>query len=107
MTNEELVQIIRSDSRVGRGTCTTIDECYDDADLVRDFGHLTTRREILKAVYAREGLAMERMLNQRWGDDDDAELAIAAEWRNSFGETRGEAKNRRARERRARARLGR
>lgn len=105
MTDQELIDIIRSDSRVGRGSCTTIDECYDAADLVKAFGQHRTKRDLLRAVYAREGLAIDRMLDQRFGDDSDVELKIAAEWRNSLGETRNEAKARRARARRTARKL--
>lgn len=101
MTNEELVRIIRSDDKVGRGSCSTLDECYGDAELVEKFGHLTSRRAVLRAAYASEDLQIDRMLDARFGDDDDAEVKIAAEWRSKLGETKNEAKARRARSRRA------
>ena len=79
----ELVAAIRNDRRVGRGTCTTIDECYDDADLVRDFAHHPTIKAAVKAAYRLEGLRMDKMLDARWGEDSDVELKIHAEWKAS------------------------
>lgn len=79
----DLIAAIRTDRRVGRGTCTTIDECYDDADLVRDFAHHPSIRAALRAAYEIEGLHVEQALNARWGEDDDVQLKIAAEWKVS------------------------
>lgn len=33
---DERVKAIRADPEVGRGTCSAIDESYDDCDLVED-----------------------------------------------------------------------
>ena len=54
MTN--LVQAIRDDPRVGRGTCSIADETYTDAELAEEFAHqhVTTKREAIR--YAREYL---------------------------------------------------
>lgn len=100
MTNEQLIQAIRTDRRVGRGSCTSIDECYDDAELVARFGHLTTVKAVLAAACEAEDVHIDRTLDARFGDDDDVELKIAAEWRNARGETKSQAKARRARARR-------
>jgi hypothetical protein len=79
----DLIAAIRNDRRVGRGTCSTIDECYDDAELVTAFGDEPTIKAAVKAAYRLEGLRMDAMMNARFGDDDDVELKIAAEWKAS------------------------
>lgn len=101
LTPDEIVRIIRTDAKVGRGSCTAIDECYDDAELAESFAGFTTRAAVLREAYRREDVQIDRMLDQRFGDDSDAELQIAAEWRNSRGETKSQAKVRRAKARRA------
>lgn len=83
MTTEELVAAIRGHKLIGRGTCTSIDECYDDADLWTRFGppagNLTIEAAIQAAI-ASEDLHMEQGLNQRWGEDDDPQLLEYNEW---------------------------
>lgn len=110
MTNEELIAAIRADRRVGRGTCSTIDECYDDAELIATFAHHGTVRGALRAAYDLEGLFIDKMLDARWGEDSDVELKIAAEWRTSarkpLSQDQRDKKAARARARRAARRLG-
>lgn len=75
------IDAIRSNSVVGRGTCTTIDECYDACDLVAelDDAGITDPKEAVLWALAREGIALESALNTRWGLDDDPELTA---WKN-------------------------
>jgi hypothetical protein len=37
--HDEIVAAIRNDRLVGRGTCSVIDECYTDDELVEAFGY--------------------------------------------------------------------
>ena len=32
--NQEMIAAVRADQKVGRGSCSVIDECYTDAELV-------------------------------------------------------------------------
>lgn len=78
MNYSAMVDAIRADKVVGRGTCSSIDECYSDADIMealRDRG-ITTIAAAIK--WAREGeeMFLEQGLNQRWGEDDDPQLEM-------------------------------
>jgi len=78
MNYSAMVDAIRADKVVGRGTCSSIDECYSDADIMealRD-GGITTIAAAIK--WAREGeeMFLEQGLNQRWGEDDDPQLEM-------------------------------
>ena len=69
------VRIIRKDPKVGVGTCSSLDECYSDTELVDcldDEG--VTAKTALDWARRSEGLHLEEGLNQRWGDDDDPQL---------------------------------
>jgi hypothetical protein len=74
------VDAIRSHPKVGVGTCTSIDECWDDKDIIKtlDEYNITTEEEAVRWALEQEGLFLEQGLNQRWGEDDDPQLA---EWR--------------------------
>jgi hypothetical protein len=78
MNYSAMVDAIRADKVVGRGTCSSIDECLSDAELAKELAHhgLTTVRDALK--WAREGeeIFLEQGLNQRWGEDDDPQLEM-------------------------------
>lgn len=71
-----LVEAIRVDPKVGRGSCSSIDECWDDAEI----GTALARAGISNATKAvewaqlQEELFLEQGLNQRWGEDDDPQL---------------------------------
>lgn len=83
MTEPELVRAIREHPLVGRGSCTSVDECYDDRDLWAAFGPAAGNHTIeaaLADVIGSEDLQMDKMLDQRWGEDSDVELRIAADW---------------------------
>lgn len=82
-TDDIRVAAIRHDPKVGWGTCTSIDECYDDRDLVTsldDVGILTPEGAVTWA-HKVEGLYLEQGLNQRWGEDDDPQLEAWREWK--------------------------
>lgn len=78
-----MVRAIRGDMLVGRGTCSSIDERMDDDDLRRELalaGCATVRDALVWAREGEEGF-LERGLNQRWGEDDDGQLAAWREFK--------------------------
>jgi len=80
--NDPRVTAIRNDKLIGSGTCSTVDEAYGDADLIEelDEGKITTPEAAVKWAIQLEDIQMEQALNQRWGEDDDPQLKMAAEW---------------------------
>lgn len=82
LTMQSLIDAIRSDPKVGRGTCASIDECWDDEDLLEVFKEdkITTPEEAVTWARKLEGLFLEQGLNQRWGEDGDPQLLAWQEW---------------------------
>ena len=76
------VKAIRDDNVVGRGSCTSIDECRDDEELVKtlDENNITTARQAVKWAREDEKMWLEHGLECRWGDDDDSQLLIYNEY---------------------------
>lgn len=77
------VLAIRGDKVVGRGSCSSIDECLDDEDLRAELEQdkVQTPDDAIEWARQREGLFLEQGLNQRWGSDDDTELKAWREFR--------------------------
>jgi hypothetical protein len=85
-TMDELIKAVRADSKVGIGSCTSIDECYEDhelAEMLREAG-ATTPAEAIKVARETEGLHLEQGLNCRWGEDDDPQLIAWREWNEGW-----------------------
>ena len=76
------VTAIRNHSKVGRGTCTSVDECWDDKDIIQflDENDVQTEEGAIEWALEQEGLFLEKGLNQRWGEDDDPQLIAWNEW---------------------------
>jgi hypothetical protein len=78
------VEAIRSHPKVGRGSCTSIDECMDDKDIIKYLDQqappITTEAGAIEWAMDMEGLHLERGLNQRWGEDNDPQLIAWNEW---------------------------
>jgi len=74
------IAAIRNHPKVGRGTCTSVDECWDDKDILDflDNNNILTLEAAIAWALDQEGLFLEQGLNQRWGEDDDPQLE---EWR--------------------------
>ena len=74
------VKAIRDHKLVGRGTCSNIDECYEDDDLTEELDeeNIKTPEEAVKWALDAMELFLEQGLNQRWGEDDDPQLI---EWK--------------------------
>ena len=70
---QRLIDAIRNDELVGRGTCSSIDECYDNVDLVDSLNeeNITTPEGAVKWARKQEGLWEEKGSNARWGEDSD------------------------------------
>jgi len=71
-----LVEAIRLDPKVGRGSCSSIDECWDSDEigtaLVR--ASISNATKAIEWAHLQEELFLERGLNQRWGEDNDPQL---------------------------------
>ena len=83
-----MVAAIRADKLVGRGTCSRIDECLEDADIRRELAlaGCATVRDALAWAREDEALFLEQGLNQRWGEDDDGQLAAWRRFKAANGE---------------------
>ncbi len=77
------VEAIRKNERVGRGSCTTIDEATTDDELIAELDEagVTTPAKAVQWAIETEGLRIENATNFRWGEDTDPELARLKEWR--------------------------
>jgi hypothetical protein len=80
------VQAIRQHPRLNASSCTTISECFTDAELLdhivsgaRPGRQLTPDQAVLWAL-DYEGLQIEAALNCRWGEDSDQELTAYQRW---------------------------
>jgi hypothetical protein len=73
----DLVAAIRADRLVGTGTCTSIDECWEDSELREALSRdgVTTATGAVEWARKAEGLWLEQACNARWGEDDDPQLA--------------------------------
>jgi hypothetical protein len=78
----ELIKAIRDDVMVGRGTCSSIDECYSDSELLEliDECNINTPRSAVEWARDSETLWLENALNYRWGADDDPQLLMYNKW---------------------------
>ena len=76
------VTAIRNHPRVGRGTCTSVDECWEDREIIEflDENNITTEEGAIEWALEQEGQFLEQGLNQRWGEDDDPQLIAWREW---------------------------
>jgi hypothetical protein len=84
-TVKEMIEAIRNDKLVGRGTCTGIDEGRSDDDLIwiLDLDKLSTVKQAVKAARDSEELDLEMATNQRFGEDSDPELLALKAFRQA------------------------
>jgi len=81
-SRDERVIAIRADNLIGTDSCSFIDECLSDADIVEELD----RRNIVSPVDAIKHLIdaqhgqYERGLGTRAGDDDDPILIQFNDW---------------------------
>lgn len=66
------VLAIHDDELVGEGTCSSIDECFDADDLIRqlDEDGITAPSAAVKWARDSEQLWLEQGTNASWGDAD-------------------------------------
>lgn len=67
------VKAIRDDEEVGNGTCSYIDECWSDAELITmmDEDNIKTEAEAVDWARDTQSLQMEMERNAGWGAPDD------------------------------------
>ncbi len=67
------VVAVRADELVGLGTCTSVDEAFEDPELVAhlDGMDVKTPQGAVKEMRDMEELWLEQGLNARWGEEDD------------------------------------
>lgn len=77
--NLAMIQAIREDKVIGRGTCSSIDECFSDADLIALLSSegINSVPRAVKWARDHERVRLDRMLDCRWGEDTDEELSIS------------------------------
>lgn len=54
---DEIVEAIRDHAKVGRFTCSVIDECYSDANLIEEFGWTESGKPRTVAGAVRQAVA--------------------------------------------------
>tara|TARA_B100000131_G_C18002697_1_gene567152 strand:+ start:381 stop:698 length:318 start_codon:yes stop_codon:yes gene_type:complete len=78
------VIIIRKDKNLGSGSCTSIDECWSDSEILEflDENKITTTKEALSWAYEQEGFRREAGLNASSGDENCHLVASYNEWQS-------------------------
>ncbi len=76
MTIDLRITAIRDHKEIGRGSCSIVDECYSDVELLEALyvDSITSPRQAIRWALEIEGLDAEQALNARWGQDTDLEL---------------------------------
>ncbi len=76
------ITAIRNDHRIGRGSCSSIDECYSDRDLVQELDEAgaDTPEAALAYAYESEGLWLEKGANATSGEPDCPLVASRDAW---------------------------
>lgn len=83
MTNTErannLLKIVRASKALGHGSCSTIDECYSDEDLIdeyeTDLFTGKTERQIVEWAIEMEQVYWERNGLFKWKEEHQDEIA--------------------------------
>jgi len=77
-----MVKAVRADKKVGRGTCTEIDECYTDDELIQMFkeGDVESCEKAVTWCRMLQRDRLEDACNYRWGMDSDPELQRLRDW---------------------------
>lgn len=81
-TPDNMIAAIRACPLVGRGTCSTVDECLTDSEIEERLAEdgIETIASALEWAHDFEECKKEQALNQRWGDDDDWQLKAWEKW---------------------------
>lgn len=77
-----LISAIRNHPKVGIGSCTSVDECWADIEILDELNRLgiTTEDGAVNWALKEEGIFLEKGLNQRFGLDDDPQLLAWQAW---------------------------
>lgn len=88
---DERVKAVRDDELVGEGSCTFIDECFTDEELVDMLDKVGIQTASGAVNYCRnlEGLDRDAALEARWGEDDDMALAHQRDWQRQIELSQG------------------
>ena len=72
----DLVNVIRECPIIGRGTCSSVDECLTDGEIktMLDESEIKTNNDAIKWGIDFEEMQLSRALDCRWGEDSDPEL---------------------------------
>lgn len=83
MSDDPRVKAIRNDRAVGKGSCSSLDECYTDDELAKrlDEESIKTPRKAIQWARKSERLWLERGCEQRWGDADDPQLSTLKDFK--------------------------
>lgn len=79
----ELIKAVRKDRLVGVGSCSSIDECYEDEELWEVIREAKSPQEAVKLAREAEGIFLEQEANCRWGEDDDPQLENLRQWKEN------------------------
>ena len=71
--SRDLIEAVRKDKLVGRGSCSSIDECYGDAELLELVGGAKTPEEAVRIARDREGLSDTKRKKQVVVIEDDGQ----------------------------------
>lgn len=82
MTTDVRVSAIRDDKVIGRGTCSSVDECMGDEEIVAALDAEEIETSVAAVRWARksERAWLDRGLDQRWGADDDEQLEMSRDF---------------------------
>jgi hypothetical protein len=76
------IEAIRRPSLVGRGSCSSIDECWGDEELADALNSEDIRlpSDAIKWALSAEGVLVHAACEARCGEDSDPQFAQAVEW---------------------------
>jgi hypothetical protein len=72
LTDEEkrtaIIEAIRGDRKIGRYTCSMVDECHSDAELIAEYGTSPTGRLRTPSAALREARSAEALYRDHFND---------------------------------------
>jgi hypothetical protein len=80
------VTAVRTNSLIGSGTCSIVDECFTNAELIDELDEyqVNTPEAAVEHFILSEDLSKENALNYREGTDEDPELEAYDQWEKSL-----------------------
>ena len=83
-----MLDAVRNDPLVGRGSCSMIDECMDDSEVLEMVSDCLSERAAVNIARSRQLRWLESGLDQREGYDDDPQLLAYREFKQRMEEGR-------------------